>query len=236
MNVVLVQCMLDPGSHAGNLQRLIRAVDFAADGDPSPDVVVLPGACDSGGALLRSPAEAVLQASRALLAWKAREWGVYLACGLHEPLGRRNLRYAALFDPDGDLLCRAPLRPIGETDELVMVRTPIGWLGVLGPRATGGATERRCVECDGGFVAVPVFPGHGNAPADATEERVDTVYAGVAGHERLEWGIVRAAHRPEDTGTTVTTVLVRTGGIVEASLPLGEEHVLRRAVSVPIPP
>ena len=79
-----MQLRFAPQSRAANAQRLIAAIERASEADPAPDLIVLPGACDTGGVRLGSDwNEATLQGIAETLAWKAREWGVFIAAGLH---------------------------------------------------------------------------------------------------------------------------------------------------------
>ncbi len=49
MRVALLQISLNGGSQSANLQHVLGAIDRAAGATPPPDVLVLPGACDTGG-------------------------------------------------------------------------------------------------------------------------------------------------------------------------------------------
>ena len=55
MKVALLQIRLEPKSPAANLQRLNEAIERAARVDPAPDLLVLPGACDTGGGQAGEP-------------------------------------------------------------------------------------------------------------------------------------------------------------------------------------
>ncbi len=144
MRVALIQAQLDPRSRSSNLQRLIAAIDRAAGCVPAPDVLVLPGSCDTGGAALhRYWTEACAETVRATLAWKAREWGVYIVAGLHRRLDEHWQTFAALFDPDGDVAARSnESRPIMGRLSIVVGQgepgssswnTPHGEITVLDP-------------------------------------------------------------------------------------------------------
>ena len=50
MKAALLQVRLAPRSLARNVQAILSAIDRAGHVDPPPDLLVLPGACDSGGA------------------------------------------------------------------------------------------------------------------------------------------------------------------------------------------
>ena len=90
------------------MQRLNEALERAAGVDPAPDLLVLPGACDTGGATSgRRWPNASLECARENIAWKAREWGVFVAAGLHVRRGDTLQACALLFDPDGDVVARS---------------------------------------------------------------------------------------------------------------------------------
>lgn len=105
MRVALLQIRLETKSPAANIQRLNEAIERAAGVDPAPDLLVLPGACDTGGATSgRRWHDASLECAKENIAWKAREWGVFVAAGLHVRRGDTLQACALLFDPDGDVV------------------------------------------------------------------------------------------------------------------------------------
>ena len=108
MRVSLLQVRLNSRSPALNLQALSAAVDRAGAGRPGPDLLVLPGACDTGGAPLSGAHHAAsLECVKELIAWKAREWGVFIAAGLHRRSGEDSAPHGVIFDPDGDIVARS---------------------------------------------------------------------------------------------------------------------------------
>lgn len=135
MRLALVQVELEGRGRAADLQRCTRAVDDAADQEPAPDLILLPGGLDMGGAAAGRTAEPAHQALvRETLAWKAREWGVYIAAGLHARSEDGWAPCGVLFDPDGDIVAATgELLIADEGASPAMPRawqTPFGAVGV----------------------------------------------------------------------------------------------------------
>jgi len=105
MRVALLQVRLNPRSGAANVQRINAAIDRAAGADPPPDLLILPGGCDTGGVTPgRARPAAVLEGIKANIALKAREWGLFIAAGSHVVRDKSLLPCALLFDADGDVV------------------------------------------------------------------------------------------------------------------------------------
>ncbi|HNQ24132.1 MAG TPA: hypothetical protein PKK06_13680 [Phycisphaerae bacterium] len=136
MRVALVQLRFEAKGRAANTQRLLQAIDEAAQAEPPPDLLVLPGGCDSGGLLgERGYPAAQGQEFREVIAWQARQWGVYLAAGLHRTRGEGPVPVTLLFDPDGDVLSWAAPQM-----EPTPVPTPVGVL-VAAHAEMGGSAK-----------------------------------------------------------------------------------------------
>lgn len=157
MRVALLQIRLEPKSPAGNIQRLNAAIERAARADPAPDLLVVPGACDTGGATsTRRWHDASLECAKENIAWKAREWGIFIAAGLHLRRGDTLQRCALLFDPDGDVVARsvAPAEA-----EAIMPAEPwpsvVGELAVLEVTIASPLSERVTVKKRGVMIAMP---------------------------------------------------------------------------------
>jgi len=159
MRIALLQTRLDPTSHAANTQQLAQAIDRAASIAPAPDLLVLPGGCDTGG---MSPGRGHsyfhVAGVRETLAWKAREWGLFVAAGLHKRQNGGWATITALFDPDGDIAASSggagPTIPDERTVEGVPVwHSSVGTIGVF-TRAPGDDSECRVVAPAGGLVVV----------------------------------------------------------------------------------
>ncbi len=105
MKLALAHLVFDPRSAARGIQTVLRGIGRAMRCDPMPDVVVLPGGCDwRGQCPPRDASAAALTAVREAIALSAREWGVYIAAGLHRRNGNGFEPLTALFDRDGDMV------------------------------------------------------------------------------------------------------------------------------------
>ena len=164
MRVALLQVAWDTKIRAANVQSLLRIVDRAAEGAPPPDLLALPCACDTGGAQLRrATTDAMLECVRSALAAKAREWGVYIAAGLHDRREGPPEHRAVLFDPDGDIVARSPelRRGAGARDPRLPAIWPtaVGCIGVT--CSTLNAPEGVLPGAEGGGILFvwPRLPG-----------------------------------------------------------------------------
>ena len=108
MRAALLQLRIDSQSRAANLSQALRMIDEACSADPSPDLVILPEACDTGQPEGRTSSitPAMADGFGQSLASKAREWGVYVAAGFHQVVDGAPIGSAALYDPDGDVVVR----------------------------------------------------------------------------------------------------------------------------------
>lgn len=161
MKVALLQIRLDPASRAANTQRLVRAIDDAARTAPAPDLLVLPGGCDTGGSIaIRRSDHVGIASVRETLAWKTREWGLFVAAGLHAHRGDRWVSCAVLFDPDGDIVAMSAPSCDGKDrsdDQSIAVwRSSIGAVGVLEPALAGTGANSVTVPAEGMIIAVPL--------------------------------------------------------------------------------
>ena len=104
MRVALAQIQLNGLSAAANLQHILAAIDRAADAVPGPDIIVLPGGCDTAGRRPDPSSTARDACFREAVACKAREWGIFVAVGLHLRENGESKPAAVLFDPDGDIV------------------------------------------------------------------------------------------------------------------------------------
>lgn len=158
MRMALLQLGLDPHGRAANLRNLVAGIHRAASATPAPDVLVLPGACDTGGAVPKGRLrEASLQSVRETIAWQARDWGVYIAVGLHRLRDDILVPWAALFDPNGDVAAQDPVH--GENGNgaspVEIWQTAVGSLGVVQPSLGGSLADRLATVEEGAFIAVP---------------------------------------------------------------------------------
>lgn len=159
MNVSLLQITLDRKARAGNLVRVTDAIVRAARSDSTPDLLILPGSCDTGGGPPgRDHSDGFLANFRATIASKAREWGLYIAAGLHIACETGHEHCGVLFDPDGDLVAVGAAQQSGGAGGDGRIAN---WATVIGTMAvcTTHHLMGRCLDSavpKGALVAVPV--------------------------------------------------------------------------------
>ena len=237
MRAALLQLAQDSKSPAANIQGLIDGIHRAAKATPPPDLLVLPGACDSGGVVpSRHLSDASLQSVREMIAWQARDWGVYIAAGLHHRRGSAFEPWAVLFDPDGDLIVEDPAQ-VTDTDRRSPIgtwQTAVGNLGVVEPSVGGSLADRLAAVDDGAFLALPLLPDTG----DARQRGHDTIVAPLLGSlkagTRAYWGVVApAGYNPTswDAQGRGTFVCNPKGKII-ALVAGGEEAILHVEVAL----
>ncbi len=107
MRVAVVQMSIDDHSRSNNQRRAFALIAQAAELDPIPEVVCLPGCCD-GDTI--EPEEATSagtsESFMEVLAGRAREMGVSLVVGFTEFDGEHTYDAATWCDADGDILTR----------------------------------------------------------------------------------------------------------------------------------
>lgn len=236
MRVALLQIRLETKSPAANIQRLNEAIERAAGVDPAPDLLVLPGACDTGGATSgRRWHDASLECAKENIACKAREWGVFVAAGLHVRRGDTLQACALLFDPDGDVVARsvAPARA-----ESIMPAEPwpsaVGELAVLEVTIAGPVNEWVTMKERRVMIALPTsssLTGKRRRAADANltglrnDPDVDcSVY----------WAVVVEAERPETPKdeNRLATCLYGPKGTILVSADTAREIILYAEVPI----
>ncbi len=238
MRVALLQIRLEPKSPAANLQGMNEAIERAARVDPAPDLLVLPGACDTGGAASgRRWHDASLECTKENIAWKAREWGVFIAAGLHVRRGDTLQPHALLFDPDGDVVARS-LAPAEA--EAIMPTEPwpsaVGELAVREVTMAGSSNEWATVKERRVMIALPTsssLTGKRRRAADAnlTKLRNDPD-VGCGAY----WAVVVEAEKaemPKDENR-LTTCLYGPKGTILVSADTAREMILY--AEVPIEP
>ena len=193
-----MQIVLDQKSRAANVQRISAAIDAAAGADPSPDVLVLPGGCDTGGAAgTRGLHDASLTALRERLAGKAREWGVFIAAGLHHRVGGSFEPYAVLIDSDGDVAAcsgdRANMPSEAGSTPARWWSTSIGRVGVLDVSEADPAMVATECRDEPALVAVPIPRSQGGKVGRATASLLSTLQNDPAAGAGLSWVVVAPA-------------------------------------------
>ncbi len=108
MRVTLIQMEVDGESRANNQRRAFELIAKAAEMDPVPEVICLPGRCEGGSLAEGSDAASVLTSKTftEFLASQAREMGVSVVVGFTEFDGQHQYDCAAWIDADGDTLVK----------------------------------------------------------------------------------------------------------------------------------
>jgi (R)-amidase len=121
LRVAVIQMEVDRESRANNQRRAFDLIAQAAEMNPVPEVVCLPGRCE-GGPLPEADDLASAVSSKTfteVLAAQAREMGVSVVVGFTEFDGQRRHDCAVWIDADGDLLVKHR-RIIVERDESLL--------------------------------------------------------------------------------------------------------------------
>jgi len=197
MRVALLQTKLDAKSRAANIQGLIAAIHRAADTDPAPDLLVLPGGCDTGGAAAdRGLSEPVSQTVRETIAFKAREWGVYIAAGFHVQRDDVWVPSAVLFDPDADVVAIG----VQQTDNDAESAPPalfwscaLGRIGVFEPSASSLPPDVDSLGTEGAFIALPTGLAMTTKRRRAGKENVASLRDDSSVRGGAYWGVVSPA-------------------------------------------
>ncbi len=108
MRVAVIQMEVDSESRAHNQRRAYELIAKAAEMNPVPEVICLPGRCE-GGPLVEGDDAASALTSKTfteVVASRAREMGVSVVVGFTEFDGQQQYDCAAWFDADGDMLVK----------------------------------------------------------------------------------------------------------------------------------
>ena len=203
MKVALLQSKLDPKSGSTNIQGLIALIRRAASTRPAPDLLILPGGCDTGGVPpSNNLSEAGMRCVRESLAFEARDWGLYIAVGLHSRIEGCWLPVSVLFDPDGDAVASAP----GQSGpDQKMTPTDIsfwscatGRMGVCAPSVSVASDEIAAGLQSGGVVAVPTTPTLTGKRRQIDQANLERLREEPALLDRAYWAVVAPARTKEE--------------------------------------
>ena len=242
MRVALVQLRLNAKSRAANVKGVMAAIARASQVQPAPDLLVLPGACDTGGATFgRGHSEATLTGVRETIAWMAREWGVFIAAGLHCRRDDTTVPCALLFDPDGDIVARSIAAAVNEggppSGPIALWPSVVGDIGVFEPSAGAPLGYMPDFEARGAFIAMPAA-GANAAGRRRTAQAVEAVRHDAAVRGAAWWGVTAAAGevvQAADTGGPAT-FLCDPHGHLAASAGTADETIVHAEVPfVPAP-
>ncbi len=241
MRIALLQIQLDPESRAANVQALRSAIDRAAGATPAPDLLVLPGACDTGGLPGRTGARySDLAAVRAGLSDKAREWGLFIAAGLHARRAEKFEHQVVIFDADGDIVVRSGLHATttddGEAIAPQWCPSGVGRLGALDAAKDEPTTETLVTDATSAMVVVSHARSVAQRVSKLTDRTVDLLRApGDCGRGKF-WAVVGAAQLDpnKQEATKVVTFLRGPDGVLLGSAEPCTETILH--LQVPIEP
>ena len=200
MRLACLQIRLDITGRAGILQALNRAIEQAARLIPAPDLLVLPGGCDTGTAAATTEPDwygATLGNMRENISSKAREWGIFIAVGLHLKVRDTLVPYAILFDADGDGVSISPsttppdsqVRPESKLWPMPGIR-----VGVFEPTDVSGASIT--TDPKGSVViAVPAAASTKGSDRKAADSQIAALRANPAVGGGAYWAVAVPAYR-----------------------------------------
>ncbi|UCE58382.1 MAG: hypothetical protein JSU63_13180 [Phycisphaerales bacterium] len=195
MRVALLQIRLDAKSRARNIQAIIAGIGSAAQAEVAPDLIILPGACDTGGtAASKKHSNACLDCVRETIAGQAREWGVFIAAGLHRHIGKDRFSGVILFDPDGDVIAEDPATGTEAGKQLETWHCPVGRLGVAEPSALASESRRVDSTQDGALYAVPLATVAGSEQMHKAGVDPRALCEETAGRNGAYWAVVLAGN------------------------------------------
>ncbi len=206
MRVALLQLGAIQKSRSANLQSLMAAIDRAASDDDELDLLVLPAIGDTRAK--RAGQRGLFASASETIAWKAREWGVYIAAGLCvmeiETIRPRSF----LFDPDGDVVARTGEVSYGESGAYqglgCWFSSPVGRIGVVDPQTINAFIDSRDEGRKEGLVAYPL-----PSPKTAVERRfvastIQSIHRCTDATLGVVWGVAGRADEGAVAGDAVT--------------------------------
>lgn len=168
MRVALLQLGAIQKSRSANLQSLMAAIDRAATADDELDILVMPAIGDTHAK--KACLHGLFASASETIAWKAREWGVYIATGISVKENEDIRLRSFLFDPDGDVVARTGAVSSSESgsdqESVCWFSSPVGRIGVVDPQTAEAVIRSTGERPKEGFVAYPV-----PSPKTAAERR-----------------------------------------------------------------
>lgn len=227
MRVALLQIRFDRSGVAANMQHINEVIDAAAGAEPTTDLLVLPGECDTGGMATRAVREAETCARmKANLSSKAREWGVYLAAGAHGPRDGAIVPYVFLIDPDGDTVIRDPGAAGTDAATVEIWSSSVGPMTVMDAAGEASPGERVAAVAGSSLVAVPVSESRLTAVRKRVWANVAAIADGAGRNSGAYWAVVCSARTesgPSGEGSRATflcgpggEILARADGLDES--------------------
>lgn len=236
MRIALVQLDLDYTNRSATVQGLGAAVGRAADTSPAPVLVILPGGCDAECTANR----AVLESVKEAISHQAREWGVYVAVGLHTFRDESPEPCALLFDTDGDIVARSPRRSedqqTGAESPLELHCSPYGVIGVVEPTVIDNVKACHATSGFDGVIAVPM-PRATAGRSSAATRNVVSFHRSIPTESKSHWAVVHPAGGKSESSMKlepVASFLRAPSGSLLAAAENREETIL--FADVPIAP
>ena len=230
MRVALLQLGAIQKSRSANLQSLMAAIDRAASDHEGLDILVTPAI---GDRYAKTAALHGLFASVSeTIAWKAREWGVFIATGMNVNENEDIQLRSFLFDPDGDVVARTGGASFGESspdqDSVCWYSSPVGRIGVVDPQAAKNVIRSSGERLQDGFVAYPVPSPETAAGRRSVVSTLDSLRSGVDATLGTYWGVAGRIDEGavvENAENAVTFLRDASGGICQHALPARESSL-----------
>ncbi|MFQ5461390.1 MAG: nitrilase-related carbon-nitrogen hydrolase [Phycisphaerae bacterium] len=206
MRVALLQIELDATSRSRNVQRVMAAIDRAARNRPAPDMLVLPSMCDSAGiANDRSSTPRGLTGMAETISWAARDWGIFIVCGLHARASGGWVPCTVLFDADGDAVASTGASFAGDADaaEAGVVVWPCAQGRIIVGESVTAVRSLAPSAVSGALVSVPLplwLTGHARAEE---WKAVESLVRSDAERGDAYWGLVGAVDAESPCATCV---------------------------------
>ena len=239
MRVALLQIRLSPESVARNVQAIVGAIDRAANTNPPPDLLVLPGSLDTGGSVCaKEHTVAVLDGTKAAIVVKAREWGVFIAAGLGVIRDGDFHSTTVLFDPDGDALVKTGICKGNNQDDdgerLGLLSTSVGDMGLFdynGTTRLGGTVE---ASDRGALMIVSLRGNHANGQHCSGKEDVKVTVCDLALRSGVYWCVVSPAslHGNGTTEAGLGSFVCGPSGKLLAEVDPSEEAIVQVDVAI----
>lgn len=229
MRVALVQILLDHPGRSARVQAILSGIRSAVDTDTAPDLVVLPGGCDGDAGASDEIQGSVSEA----IAHEARDWGVYIAAGLHW----ESQACALLFDADGDIAACSPRDggAKGSDDEsnVGFCDSPYGVIGVVEPSSISLAQACALGPASGAVMAVPVSMAETKRSAAGGRNIQSFLTPKSVEIEGAHWAVVLPAQRRQAKQNR-RSALWAPGGSALAAAQDSDEIIVN--VDVPVAP
>jgi hypothetical protein len=132
-----------------------------------------------------------------MIAFKAKEWGVYVAAGLHAQCGEIWVPSAFLFDPDGDVVAAGVHPSSGDVDRYAVPPArwscALGGIGVFVPCSALPSAEVAWKGWEGTFIALPLALALTGKQRRVDEANAASLRDDPAARRGAYWGVVRPA-------------------------------------------